>query len=117
MVNSFTLDDLRAEVEREYAPLEVGLHDGSTVTLKHLLRLPKKTRDKVVDVLKVLEPVEGEDPDADAMIDAATTVLKLVADNGAALVKELDGDVTLTMRVLERWMQTAQPGEAPPSPA
>ena len=48
----------------------------------------------------------------DGMIDAATAVLKMVADQGARLVKELDGDVTLTMRVLERWMKTTQPGEA-----
>jgi hypothetical protein len=115
--NSFTLDDLRAEVEREYAPLEITLSDGSTVTLKHLLRLPKKTRDKVVDTLKALETKEGDDPDVDVMVDAATQVLKLVADNGTGLVKELDGDVTLVMRVLERWMQMSQPGEAAPSPA
>ena len=117
MVNSFTLDDLRAEVEREYAPLEITLSDGSTVTLKHLLRLPKKTRDKVVDTLKTLETKEGEEPEVDEMVDAATSVLKMVSDHGAALVKELDGDVTLIMRVLERWMASTQPGEAQPSPA
>ena len=109
------MDDLRAEVEREFAPVEVTLHDGTTVTLRNLLRLPKKTRDKVVDTLKALETKEGEDQDVDAMVDAATAVLKMVSDNGAALVKELDGDVTLIMRVLERWMQTTQPGEATPS--
>jgi hypothetical protein len=117
MANSFTLDDLRAEVEREYAPVEITLHDGTVVTLKHLLRLPKKSRDKVAETLKVLEPKEGEEPDVDVMTEAATTVLKLVGDNGAALVKELDGDITLIMRVLERWMATTQPGEASPSPA
>ena len=115
MSNSFTLDDLRAEVEREFAPVQITLAGGTVVTLKHLLRLPRKTRDKVVDTLKVLETKDGEEQDVDAMIDAAESVLKMVSDNGPALVKELDGDVTLVMRVLERWMQATQPGEASPS--
>ena len=97
MGNKFTLDSLREEVECEFAPVEIDLSDGTTVTLRHLLRLPKNTREKVIDTLKVLETKEGDDPDVDVMIDAATAVLKLVADQGAKLVKELDGDVTLTM--------------------
>jgi|APGre2960657404_1045060.scaffolds.fasta_scaffold06014_3 hypothetical protein len=112
MSNVFTLDSLREEVEREFAPVQIELSDGTVVTLRHLLRLPKSTRDKVIDTLKALETEEGEEQDVDGMIDAATAVLKMVADQGARLVKELDGDVTLTMRVLERWMKTTQPGEA-----
>ena len=112
---TFTLDELRAEVEREFAPLTITLSDGSTATLKNLLRLPKKTRDKVVDTLKTLESKEDEDQDIDAMVDAVTSVLKMVSDNGAALVKDLDGDVTLMMRVVERWMSSTSPGEATPS--
>lgn len=115
MTNSFTLDDLRAEVEKKYAPLQITLSDGTVVTLRHLLRLKDKVREQVVDTLKLLESTDGEDQDAAEMIDAATTVLKLVADQGTKLIRELDGDVTLIMAVLERWAESTQPGEATPS--
>jgi hypothetical protein len=115
-MSNFTLDDLRAEVEREFAPVTITLSDGSTATLKNLLRLPRKTRDKVVDMLKSLETREDDDDqDIDALVDTVTSVLKLVSDQGSALVKELDGDVTLTMRVLEKWMASTSVGEATPS--
>jgi hypothetical protein len=112
---TFTLDELRAEVEREFAPLTITLSDGTDCTMRHLLRLPGKVREQVVETLKLLEPKEGEDQDVDATIDAATTILKLVSDNGAKLAKELDGDVAMTMKVLERWMASTQVGEATPS--
>lgn len=112
---TFTLDELRAEVEREYAPMVITLSDGTDCTLKNLLRLPKRVRDQVVETLKVMEPKDGEEQDVDATIDAAASVLKLVADHGGKLVKELDGDVAMTMKILERWMASTSVGEATPS--
>jgi hypothetical protein len=113
MTNIFSLDDLREEVEREFAPVTIELSDGTEVTLRNLLRLPKGQRREVVSTLKVLEEVDGtDDSDVEELLHAATSVLEIVADNGKKLAKELDGDLAVTMKVLERWMEATQPGEA-----
>lgn len=113
MSNIFSLDDLREEVEREFAPVTIELSDGTEVTLRNLLRLPKGQRRDVVDTLKVLEAVDGsDDSDVEELLYAATSVLEIVADHGKKLTKELDGDLAVTMKVLERWMEATQPGEA-----
>lgn len=124
MTNTFTLDNLRAEVEKQYAPVVIGLSDSTEVTLNNLLRLPRKTREAV---LKLLHDVEdaGSNVDDDEstenielLVDAASQILLLVSDRfGPQLVKELDGDLTLTMKVLERWMEATRVGEAPRSDA
>lgn len=120
MGNIFTLDSLREEVEREFAPVEITLSDGSTVTLRNLIRLPKKQREAALAKLKELDAAEESDEETDkfgAVAEAALEILALVADDGKGLVKELDGDVGLTMKVLSVWMGASQPGEAQPSPA
>ena len=112
--NVFTLDALRQEVERQYSPVTVTLADGTDVTLRNLLRLDRKDRDKVMESLKRLEDTDSiTDGDVDSIVDAAFTVLELVAEKGGKkLVAELEGDIPLTMKVLETWMAASQPGEA-----
>jgi len=112
--NVFTLDALRQEVERQYSPVTVTLADGTDVTLRNLLRLDRKDRDKVMESLKQLEDTDSiTDGDVDSVVDAAFTVLELVAEKGGKkLVTELEGDIPLTMKVLETWMAASQPGEA-----
>lgn len=112
MGNVFTLDSLREEAERKYAPCPIELPDGTVVTLRNLIRLPSKIRAKVYDTLKLLENDDDSDTDFDAMVDAASKVLEMVADDGPRLVKELGGDMALMMLLIERWMQNTQPGEA-----
>jgi hypothetical protein len=112
MGNVFTLDSLREEAERKYAPCPIELPDGTVVTLQNLIRLPSKVRTQVYDTLKLLENDDDGDTDFDAMVDAAAAVLEMVADDGPRLVKELGGDVALMMLLIERWMQNTQPGEA-----
>lgn len=124
MGNVFTLDSLREEVEKQYAPVVVGLSDGSEVTLSNLLRLNRKSRDKVLSLLKDVELAGSSDEDEDGssdnldkLIGAASELLLQVADpaGGKKLIAELDGDLTLTMKLLERWMETTSVGEAPRS--
>lgn len=121
MANVFTLDSFREEAENEFAPVKIELSDGSQVTLRNLLRLSKKERDAVLEKLESLKGLEdsesGELSDVDTLTTAAIDILKLVADNGRKLAKELNGDVILIMRVLEAWLEATQPGEAQNSPA
>lgn len=122
MGNVFTLDALREEVEKEFAPVEIVLRDGTKVTLRNLLRLPKKDRDAVLGKLKVLESIDssGESEDVNELDLLATTaveILVLVGDYGHKLVEELGDDLSIILKVLNVWMDSSQPGEAEPSPA
>lgn len=117
MSNVFTLDSLREEVDKEFAPVKIGLKNGTEVVLRNILRLGKTDRDKLLEKLDSLKSVEESDAESvDALVAIASDILLLVADQGRQLVKELDGDIALIMKVLSAWMETTQPGEAASSP-
>lgn len=112
--NVFTLDSLREEAQKKFAPVVLTLPDGTDVTLSNLLKLPKKNRETVIEKLRKLEGDGG----VDEIVELSTDILLLIADGGGPkLVKELGGDVTVIMQVLEVWMESTQPGEAKSSPA
>ena len=83
-----------------------------------MLRLPRKQRIEVTKLLKKLEKYEGsdkddlEDDEVDLFLDTATEVLTIVGDRGKKLVDEIDGDLTVTMKVMEKWMDSTSAGEA-----
>lgn len=124
MSNAFTLDSLREEIEKEFAPAKVGLKDGSEVVLRNLLRLDGKERDKVIGLLEGVKGAQDEDLESagaeriDEILSVVQEILKTVAETkGTQLVKELGEDLILTMKVLERWMGDTQPGEAESLPS
>lgn len=114
----FTLESIREEADRSFRPVVIELSDGTECTLANLLRLPRKDRLEVTRLLKKLENIEGEDADnledddVDVFLDTATAVLSIVGDRGKKLVAEIDGDLTVTMKVMEKWMETTSSGEA-----
>jgi hypothetical protein len=115
MSNSFTIEDLEAAIEHEYAPLSF-VAGGETFVLRSLLRIGKKAREEV----KVkLESMDGEDVSEDDQVEAMRTVFRHVtADNkGVKLLRILGDDLLLLMKLLERWSEATQPGEASDSPA
>lgn len=113
MGNVFTLDSLREEVEKKYAPVVIEYGGDKPAELSALLRLPKKPRDVVLKQLDILQ----ETDDVDVMQGCATEILKVVSPDGQKLVEALGADLALTMRVLETWMESTQPGEAGNSPS
>jgi len=114
----FTLDSIREEADRSFRPVIIELSDGTECTLSNLLRLPKKERLEVTRLLKKLENMEGaeqddlEDDEVDLFLNTATEVLTIVGDKGKKLIAEIDGDLTVTMKVMEKWMESTQSGEA-----
>lgn len=118
MSKMFTLESIREEADRSFRPVVIELSDGTECTLANLLRLPRKDRLEVTRLLKKLENIEGEDADnledddVDVFLDTATQVLTIVGDRGKKLVAEIDGDLTVTMKVMEKWMESTQSGEA-----
>lgn len=126
MGNVFSLDSFREEAEKEFAPLKIALSDGTEVTLRNLVRLGKKNREKVLELLKKLQPEKDEDgedkgttlDELDELVEAIEQILVIIGgDNGKKLVKDLDGDISVSMRVIEAWMESTQPGEANSSPS
>ena len=108
MSNIFSLDSLREEIEKEFAPLQLEI-GTKTVTLSNLMRLPKKKRDTVMAELKRLENEDKEDIDVEAL---AIDILADVSDNPALIRKGLEDDVALSMKILNLWMTSTQSGEA-----
>lgn len=118
MSNVFTLDSLREEVESEFAPMKLGLSDGTEVVLRSLLRLKAAERTEVLESLKNLKmDDDGDSPErVEHLTQSVSRVLEVIADNGKKFLKELDGDLLLMMKVLNRWMEETQVGEAQTSP-
>lgn len=116
--NVFTLEALEAEIERQYAPLKFQAGNEEFV-LRSLLRVGKKDRDEVMSKLKDLDADENaEELNEDEALATVQFVLKtVVADNkGTKLVKVLGDDLLRNMKVLEKWVEATQPGEATDSP-
>lgn len=122
MSNVFTLDSFREEVANEFAPLTIALSDGTETVLRNLLRLNEKTRTEILDTLKGLDlgaDTEDEENSTERVTHLTTgisRVLELVSDKGKKLVRELDGDLLLMMKILNTWMEKSQLGEAQTSP-
>ncbi|MBU18217.1 MAG: hypothetical protein CL725_11025 [Chloroflexi bacterium] len=108
MSNVFSLDSLREEVEKQFAPLQLEI-GSKTVTLSNLMRLPKLRRDKVLALLKELENEEKADIDMEAL---SVDVLAEVSDNPTLLRRGLKDELALAMKILNLWMLSTQSGEA-----
>lgn len=130
--NTFTLDALRNETIKKFAPVIIGLSDGSEVELKSLLRLGEKRRKAVLSILEDVQALNGGtanedsddlDPDEAALlIESISKILEIIVTNSAQLLKELDHPdllikVSIMTEVLNRWIGGAQLGEADNSPA
>lgn len=117
-----TLDDIRAEIEKKYAPLTLEVK-GEEFVLQSLLRVDRKVRDAVQEKLKGVggDPDENgevqistESANEDDVIQSIQFVLSSVTrDNkGARLVHLLPDDLLVLMEVMRSWKEATQPGEA-----
>lgn len=112
MTNAFTLDDLNAALETKYAPFvfKVG---RESFKLQQILRLPKDKRAIVKAQLQLLEDKKDELEEDDIL-----AILKAVVDNVLEgdkidrLFDLLDNDLVKVTIFFEKWMESAQAGEA-----
>ena len=120
MGNIFTLDNMRAEIEREFAPLQIEV-DGKILTLRNLLRVPKKSRDTVYSLLDELSELNKNAEEAGSLAATEKTaqialhIMPLVADDqelAKLMVSSIEDDLALTLRVFSSWMDSTQAGEA-----
>lgn len=120
MGNIFTLDSMREEIEKEFAPCQIEV-EGKTLTLRNLLRVPKKNREEIYMLLDELGELQRLDDDEASLVNTeksaqiALQILPLVADSeklGRTLVESIEDDLALTLRVFATWMEGTQAGEA-----
>lgn len=122
MSNIFTLDSMREEIEKQFAPFQIEI-DGKTLTLRNLLRVPKKNRERVFSLLDELSEIQKQAEASDdngltateRSAQIALEIFPLVADNeklGRTLVENIEEDLALTLRVFSTWMEGTQAGEA-----
>ena len=119
MGNIFTLDAMREEIEKEFAPFQITV-DGKTLTLRNLLRVPKKHREEVYGLLDELAATQDGSTDGSLSVteqsaQIALKIIPLVADNAklaGVLVENIEDDLALTLRVFSTWMESTQAGEA-----
>jgi len=126
MGNIFTLDAMREEIEKEFAPFQIEI-EGKTLTLRNLLRIPRKNRDQVYALLDEMSDLQkNSDGEAGGLASTeksaqiALHILPLVADNeklANILVENIEDDLALSLRLFNAWMQKTQSGEAEGSPS
>jgi hypothetical protein len=113
MSNTFTLESLREEADRVFKPLTVPLSDGTESVLRNILRLNEKAR---TSVLAAMEAINADETTVPQMIDHVSSIIKAVATNPAKLLKDLDGDLAVSIKLIEKWTEGTQLPEAESSP-
>lgn len=120
--NIFTLDAMRAEIEKEFAPFQIEV-DGEKLTLRNLLRVPKNRRDEVYGLLDELSAAQESDEGTLSVTEKsaqiALKIIPLVADKeklARTLVERIEDDLALTLRLFNVWMESTQPGNSGDSP-
>ncbi|QFG04600.1 tail assembly chaperone [Mycobacterium phage Keziacharles14] len=125
MGNVFTLDSVREEVEKEFAPVTVDMGEVGSVILRNVLRVPKLRRDKVFKLIDELEATTKDDkgkaiPEDELGLEhmektagIAVELIRLVSDNDKLadiLCTTLEDDVAMALGVFGKWMEITQPG-------
>jgi uncharacterized protein len=136
MSENFTLDSLREEVEREFAPFKIDV-DGTEVVLGNPTRMTKTARKALKNAFEELDAIttavqadakKAEQAEKDGteyvsemdaekaekdLLKASQKIVKVAAgEHGELLVKALGDDYQLTSKVIEVWAKKVQPGEA-----
>lgn len=114
MTNAFTLDDLNKALQTKYAPF-VFQSGREKFTLQQVLRLTKERREVVKAQLQLLD-----DKRDDLTEDEVLAVLKAVIENviegdstkAERLFEVLDNDLVKVSILFEKWVESAQAGEA-----
>lgn len=118
MSNVYSLADLRADIDKEFAPLEIDLGRGKVV-IRNVMRLGKDERAVVLEAIKMFSKENSGDEDVDELFEAIRTILRTCAEGtkGEALVNAIGDDLALAMKIMNLWTEATQPGEARNSPA
>ena len=129
MTATFTLDNLRTSVKRKFEPVTISLDEDTTISLPSVLRLGKKDREAVSEILDDLKNFDdGEDDDEDLsdaetelVIDTISSLFKRISPKSKKLVAAIEDEeplvqLSILTEILNAWFERTQPGEASDSP-
>lgn len=119
MSNSYSLDDIVAELDNEYKPLELTI-EGEKIVLVNAMRLDANVRKQLAADYKSLDELFKSDEADPLETDAALGKVlgTVVADGkGPFLVDVIAGDTGLAMKLLNMWSKVTQAPEASDSPS
>ncbi|QGJ97068.1 tail assembly chaperone [Mycobacterium phage PetterN] len=118
-MSNFTLDNFRTAAKRKYAPVTITLSDDSEVTLRGLIRLSQKEREKVSDNFTLMSEINAEDgidemsdSDRNLLVEAMNEIILVLAPGveGRRLVSEVGGDPIVLGEILDVWMTESKVG-------
>ena len=125
---SITLDFIKEEIDRRYAPFVVEGVAGGDVTLLPLLSLKSEHRKELLGMLDRVNKLQESSNDENTakasseevseMLDIFGRAVSLVAENDAAaerLHKALNYDTAAYTLVFTEYIEATQVGEAEPS--
>ena len=123
--NHFTTDRLRETSIKKYAPVIIGLSDGTEVELLSLLRLKQERRESILETIDDLQKLRDGDSEDDLsteeyelLAESLSAIFPIIAkDHADRLLAELDHEdveikLDMLMQALTYWLQGAQVGEA-----
>ncbi|AEV52147.1 RGL3 [Rhodococcus phage RGL3] len=115
MSNTYSLDQLKADLDKEFAPVVIQV-DGEGLVLRNVLRCNDGERDTIFDLLAEFEALEESEKEDAATVRRSFELIRellevIVKDGkGKKLVDALGGDAALTMSVFNKWQTEAQVG-------
>ncbi len=113
---TFSCKSAMAEAQSEYISLPVETRAGKTVNLRNLLILDKDSMVRVSEALEAFGAKRGDDVRLTEMMPTLYDMLATVADNKAAMQKEMaDWPLAMYLSCINAWMEATELGEAPDS--
>lgn len=113
---TFTLEDLKNEVSKKYAPTVIK-NGTDQYVLQNLLQLPSKKRNQTMDLVETIDSEEEEKSGIDHQVGVFREIIKVVVadDRGQQLLGLLGDNDALVIELVSAWMDSSQLGEAEPS--
>lgn len=105
------LDEIRQEAEAQFGDLEVTLPTGTSVRLRHALRLSKQDRKRLAELGQRIGAIAEDSSDEDALLATIGDVLLLVAESkqaGRALLSAIGGDLLTLMGLFRKYQETSR---------
>lgn len=115
---TYSLDQLRADVEKNYATLTIEVGEDDKIDLRNVLRIEPEQRNKIMALLDDMEKLQDDDDvsqveQLEKTTGIAREALRLAAGKrGNDLVKIIGTDDALAMEILSKWTESTQAGEA-----
>lgn len=115
---TFTLDQLKADVEKNYATLSIEIGADDKIELRNILRIDKAPRAEIMAQLDKLDKVQkNEDLGQGEQLEQTTKIARDIISRAAGkrgedLLAVIGEDDALLMEILSKWTEATQAGEA-----